>query len=58
MITVCDNVHEELHAPAAARRLHWSVPDPVRDGTASAFDASYDDLARRVTRLAPRLNAS
>ena len=34
---------------------HWSVFDPVPDGTTAAFDHAYDDLAARVTALAPRL---
>jgi protein-tyrosine-phosphatase/DNA-binding transcriptional ArsR family regulator len=59
VVTVCDNAHEELHADATGqeplRARHWSVPDPVRAGTDGAFDAAYDDLARRVSRLAPRL---
>lgn len=54
LITVCDNAHEELDARPD---LHWSVPDPVRVGAASAFDAALDDLARRVAALAPRLTA-
>ncbi len=49
VITVCDQVHEELHPPAAW--LHWSVPDPVEDGHAAAFDASIQDLRRRITSL-------
>jgi protein-tyrosine-phosphatase len=64
LITVCDNAHEQLEprlssttTPAWARRLHWSVPDPVPAGTTGAFDAAYDDLARRVTELAPRVVA-
>ena len=56
IITVCDNAHEELNDPAAD--LHWSVPDPVREGSERAFDAALDELARRVTDLAPRLTAS
>ena len=59
VITVCDNAHEELNECAPIRsRLHWSVPDPVRVGTAAAFDDAYDEIARRVTHLAPRLTAS
>ncbi len=74
VVTVCDNAHEELPRSAppstadrlpdeetkgiGVRRLHWSVPDPVRLGTEDAFDATLDDLARRVTHLAPRLIAS
>jgi protein-tyrosine-phosphatase len=63
LITVCDRAHEELdrtgrgNGTGRADRLHWSVPDPVRDGTSRAFDAAYDDLARRVTHLAPCLAA-
>lgn len=57
VITVCDNAHEELGSPSKSpdRRLHWSVADPVRSDTDNAFDTAYDDLARRVARLAPRL---
>ena len=61
VVTVCDNAHEELAADAAppvVSKLHWSVPDPARTGTDDAFDEALDDLARRVTRLAPRLTAS
>lgn len=49
VITVCDQVHEELNPPAAW--LHWSVPDPVEDGHAAAFDASIRDLRRRIASL-------
>lgn len=72
VVTVCDNAHEELAtrkdstsgpSPSGAdasrvRRLHWSVTDPVPTGDPTAFDTAYDDLARRVTQLAPRLAAS
>lgn len=54
VITVCDVAHEEL----AGQDLHWSVPDPVRVGTAAAFDAALDDLAGRIQDLAPRLRAA
>lgn len=53
VVAVCDNAHEKLDPHIA--RLHWSVPDPVRVGTAAAFDAAYDDLSSRVAHLAPRL---
>lgn len=55
VITVCDNAHEELHNHDG---LHWSVPDPVRVGTTAAFEATFDELDRRVADLAPRLAAS
>lgn len=55
VITVCDNAHEEL---GATGDLHWSIPDPVRLGTAAAFDTTYAELQRRISDLAPRLAAS
>ncbi len=54
VVTVCDNVHEEL---TGFGDLHWSVPDPVRVGSADAFDAAYEELSRRVGDLAPHLVA-
>jgi protein-tyrosine-phosphatase len=56
VITVCDRAHEELGDLGWA---HWSIPDPVPNGTPAAFDAAYERLATRVAHLAPRLaNAS
>ena len=52
VVTVCDNAHEELGRRAD---LHWSVPDPVPAGDDAAFDAAFDEIARRVHDLAPRL---
>lgn len=59
LVTVCDNAHEELaHVDPQAPTLHWSIPDPVRIGTAAAFDAAYDELTARIHHLSPRLTAS
>lgn len=55
VVTVCDNAHEELGEVDA---LHWSVPDPVRSGTSTAFESAFDELARRVDDLAPRVVAA
>jgi protein-tyrosine-phosphatase/DNA-binding transcriptional ArsR family regulator len=54
VIAVCDNAHEEL--PADSRRLHWSIPDPVRTGRAAAFDRALDELTVRIDHLAPTLD--
>jgi protein-tyrosine-phosphatase len=54
VVAVCDNAHERLVAPA--RRLHWSVRDPVRLATDDAFEAAYADLAGRIDRLVPALS--
>lgn len=50
IIAVCDNAHEEL--TSEGRRLHWAVPDPARIDTDDAFEAAYQDITERVTRLA------
>lgn len=55
VVTVCDNAHEEL---GVTGDLHWSIPDPVRIGSAAAFDTTYAELQRRISELAPRLAAS
>ena len=52
VIAVCDNAHEHLPI-GAARRLHWSVADPVPADTDEAFETAYGDLAVRIERLAP-----
>lgn len=52
VITVCDNAREELGPDA---QLHWSVPDPVPLGSDAAFDLAFDELARRIDIVAPRL---
>ncbi len=54
IIAVCDNAHEEL--PADNRRLHWSIPDPVRIGRADAFDRALDELIVRIDHLVPTLH--
>ncbi|HSL74900.1 MAG TPA: helix-turn-helix domain-containing protein [Ilumatobacteraceae bacterium] len=50
VVTVCDQAHEELDP--APGWWHWSLPDPVSDGRAAAFDAvitELDDRIRAVT---------
>jgi len=47
LVTVCDAAHEE-----AAGDLHWSIPDPARDGTPEAFDRTVELLRARTVELA------
>jgi protein-tyrosine-phosphatase/DNA-binding transcriptional ArsR family regulator len=49
-ITVCDRAHEELDPGPGW--LHWSIPDPVAAGTATAFDATVAELRHRIASLA------
>ncbi|MGB0100596.1 MAG: ArsR family transcriptional regulator [Nocardioides sp.] len=55
VVTVCDRAHEEPGQPGG---LHWSIPDPVREGTPAAFDAAFAVLSARVADLAGRLPAA
>ena len=50
VVAVCDSAYEELGA--RYDQVHWSVPDPVLDGTETAFERAYADLDARVDRLA------
>jgi protein-tyrosine-phosphatase len=51
IVTVCDEAHEELPAGGSAQRLHWSIPDPVREGRRQAFEAVIRALRDRVAEL-------
>jgi protein-tyrosine-phosphatase/DNA-binding transcriptional ArsR family regulator len=53
VVAVCDNAHEEL--PGELARIHWSIPDPGRSATRSAFDHTVDALTARIDRLVPTL---
>lgn len=56
VVSVCDIAHEELRSlPDDARLLHWSIPDPVKDGSPSAFDHAVDLITSRVETLAPHV---
>jgi len=54
VITVCDDAREACpFFPGAARRLHWSLPDPSaasgsREERLSAFRAVRDEVRHRV----------
>lgn len=53
VVTVCDLVHEELDADPAW--WHWSIPDPVAGGGASAFDAVVAELDTRIATVVAAL---
>lgn len=51
IVSVCDRARESAF-PDARRHLHWSVSDPIRAGTSSAFRAAFGEIAERVGHLA------
>lgn len=50
VVTVCDQAHEELDPEPGW--WHWSLPDPVEDGRAAAFDAVITELDDRIRAVA------
>jgi protein-tyrosine-phosphatase len=51
VIAVCDLAYEEI-AHGGSVQAHWSIPDPARKGTHSAFSEALDSLDERVRVLA------
>jgi protein-tyrosine-phosphatase len=51
VVTVCDSADRTTDAP----HLHWSVPDPVAQGTEDAFEVAWQEVADRVEVLAPTI---
>ena len=50
VVTVCDRAHEEL-VGVRWRQLHWSVPDPARDGRRRVFDSTVNRLRGRIDQV-------
>ena len=51
-----ERVRQRPRGAGGLDRVHWSIPDPVADGTIAAYDAVVDDIGSRVYILAARLN--
>jgi protein-tyrosine-phosphatase/DNA-binding transcriptional ArsR family regulator len=51
VVTVCDQAHEELEPDD--HWLHWSIPDPVADGSKEAFDNTLSELRLRIAAILP-----
>lgn len=49
VVTVCDQAHEELVPDESW--LHWSIADPVADGSKAAFDNTLTELRLRIAAL-------
>jgi protein-tyrosine-phosphatase/DNA-binding HxlR family transcriptional regulator len=56
VVAVCDSAYEELGA--GQNRLHWSVPDPIRVDTPTAFERAYEEIEQRVDRLVGAVEAN
>lgn len=57
VVSVCDLAAED-DPPFAATRLHWSLADPVEDGSPAAFERTARELRHRISRLAPAVRAA
>ncbi len=52
VVSVCDRAFE-AKIPVTGRRVHWSVPDPIRGGR-QAFESAFAEIAERVAQLRGR----
>jgi ArsR family transcriptional regulator, arsenate/arsenite/antimonite-responsive transcriptional repressor / arsenate reductase (thioredoxin) len=52
VVTLCDRVREVCpEFPGDPEPIHWSIPDPSREGDAEAFERTAADLAARIPFL-------
>lgn len=51
VVSVCDRARE-TGPPLEAPALHWSVPDPVAGRGLTAFRSAFNEIDRRIGRLA------
>jgi protein-tyrosine-phosphatase len=51
VVSVCDRARE-TGPPLEAPALHWSVPDPVAGRGLTAFRSAFNEIDRRISRLA------
>lgn len=50
VVSVCDRA-QEAELPFSVRRIHWSVPDPVRAGSTRAFREAFEEIEQRMADL-------
>jgi len=55
VVSVCDRALES-EIPFAGTRLHWSIPDPAESNRLASFRHAFDEISRRVDRLADAMN--
>lgn len=68
VVAVCDSAYEQLGGPEELdandlngrrlERLHWSIPDPVRIDTDTAFDNALQLIESKISRLSAAVIAS
>lgn len=51
LISVCDRARES-DLPRAKSHFHWSIPDPVINGSNRAFRDAFSEIAQRIELLA------
>lgn len=55
IVSVCDRALES-GLPFTSPSLHWSVPDPVRAGTSTAFRRAFAEIVERIDHLAEAIH--
>jgi len=49
IVSLCDRVREVCpEFPGEPETIHWSIPDPARDGTLDAFERTATELETRI----------
>ena len=52
MISLCDRVREVCpEFPGGPESIHWSIPDPAREGDLPAFERTAAELKTRIDFL-------
>lgn len=50
LVSVCDRARES-GLPSSSEHLHWSVPDPLREGSIGSFRTCFSEIVNRVENL-------
>jgi protein-tyrosine-phosphatase/DNA-binding transcriptional ArsR family regulator len=59
VISLCDRVREVCpEFPGAPETIHWSIPDPAREETLSAFERTAAELETRIGFLIEAIKAT
>ncbi|GAB6066468.1 arsenate reductase ArsC [Aquifex pyrophilus] len=55
VITLCGDANETCPVVPGAKKIHWPLPDPAKEGTEEAFREVRDEIERRILELLKNL---